>query len=211
MKTTRFLTAFAVVALLTNSVFAQKVEIEDETNFKRRSIKFEVFSPLTGNTTLGYEQYVKDWISIEGKIGLIGLGIQPDKSVHDKGFFVSVGPKFKLKPTYAISGTHGTNRLGGSYFRPDITVGTFEVGSTGESLDDVTGRNNGDNIVSVALMLNYGKQYILGDILTLDWYFGMGYAYVSDNDGGYYYKYAAGGNDFPIAFNAGLTLGLLLK
>jgi len=39
---------------------------------------------------------------------------------------------------------------------------------------------------------------------------GLGYAFTSQGNQGYYFGYTAGDNDTPIAFNLGFTLGFLL-
>jgi hypothetical protein len=201
-----------VLSFASINTLAQEVVMETKEEMRTKIIKFEFFSPLTGNTTFGYEQYLKDWISLETKLGIIGLGTQPDKNVNDKGFFVSAGPKFKLKPTFAREGTYGTNRLSGGYFRPELTISAFEVGESNFEDDlDLDGRRSGDQIFSIGLMINYGKQWIIGERFSIDWHIGLGYAYVSDGDGGYYYRYFASDSSFPIAINSGFSIGLCTK
>jgi hypothetical protein len=201
-----FKTVIAILLLmfLVKLVSAQEVELKPDSEMMKRAFKVEFFSPLTGNLTVGYEQYLKNWVGIEAKVGIIGLGKQNYTYEKDKGFFVKLGPKFKLKPSFAQKGTFGTDYLSGGYFRPEIHFSTFE---------HYPAENGGvsEQVYCGVLMLNYGKQYVLGNAITLDWYFGLGYAYSSHDGPGYHYSFAHLGNDTPLAFNLGLTLGVLSK
>lgn len=188
------------------SVLAQEVTISPDSVMKTRAIKMEFFSPLNGNLTLGYEQYIKNFTSIEARLGIIGLGRQDVISQRETGFFLKVGPKFKLKPDYAQKGTYGTHLLRGGYIRPEIAFGTFRIDQ-----DPFDGPSNNDQATFFSLMINYGKQYILGDIMTLDWNIGIGYGFSNEEDLGYYYGNVIGDGSYPIAINGGFTLGVLLK
>ncbi len=180
---------------------AQPVTSLPDSAMKKSVIKMEFFSPLSGNTTLGYERYIKNFTSIEAKVGIIGLGKKID-DYRDNGVFVKVGPKFKLKPDYATQGTFGTHLLRGGYIRPELALSVFSHKEFDRAEKTIT---------SGALLINYGKQYVLGNVMTLDWHIGMGYGFSNDDEQGYYYGYSAGDNDFPMAFSAGFTLGVLLR
>ena len=208
MKTIlKTLLAFAFILLITESK-AQRLESIPEEEMKKKIIKFEFFSPLTGNATFGYETYLKNFTSLELKVGLIGAGIQNYNvsSKKETGVFFSVGPKFKLKPAYAVDGMYGTHVLRGGYIRPELSVGTFNV-----ERESYLFNGYDENATFVSLTINYGQQYILGESFTLDWYFGLGYGYASEDELGYYYRNTFGTNEVPIAFNAGFTIGVLLK
>ncbi len=209
MKTIlKSLFAFALILIIVESK-AQRLDYIPEDEMKTKVIKFEFFSPLTGNTTFGYETFLKNYTSLEFKVGLIGAGAQnysTDKK--EGGVFFSVGPKFKLKPAYAVDGMYSTHVLRGGYIRPELTVGTFNV-ERGEL--DYNGNPYDDNATFVTFTINYGHQYILGESFTLDWYFGLGYGYATEDELGYYYKNTIAPSEIPVAFNAGFTLGVLLK
>lgn len=195
-------TIFFLFFLLSLSAFAQKVTLEPDSLTKKSVIKMEFFSPLTGNTTFGYERYLKNFTSIEAKIGIIGLGKKIDEPYRDNGILIKVGPKFKLKPSYATEGTFGTHLLRGSYIRPELALSIFGH----EEFD-----GSSESITAAAILINYGKQVILGKIMSLDWHVGLGYGFSNDDEQGYYYGFSAGNNEFPMAFSAGFTLGVLLK
>ena len=202
---TLFKTATILLLLtIVNNVKAQDINRIPESEMKKKAIKIELFSPLTGNTTLGYETYLKNFTSLEFKFGIIGAGVQSNVSPKEKGFFISGGPKFKLKPDYAVDGMYSTHLLRGGYIRPELTFGTFK-----ESREGFWGSK--DQATFVTLTINYGKQYIIGDSFSLDWYFGLGYGYANDEDVAYFYRNVIGTHEFPIALNAGFTIGFLLK
>jgi len=189
------------------SLQAQKIEYYPDSVLKHRIFKMEFFSPITGNLTLGYEQYLKNFTSIEAKLGIIGIGKQ--ETFEATGVFLKIGPKFKLKPNYAVDGTFGTHLLRGSYIRPELAFSYFNYKD-----EFYYYQRNGEeevNVTSIAFLINYGQQYVLGTIMTLDWYVGLGYAFTSHGNQGYYFGYTAGDNDTPIAFNLGFTLGFLLR
>jgi|GEM_PF-2268927 len=207
MKTLLFKTTTILFFIATSMIVkAQDVTRIPESEMKKKAIKFEFFSPLTGNLTLGYETYLKNFTSLEFKVGMIGAGLQPDISPKETGVFISGGPKFKLKPDYAVDGTYGTHVLRGGYIRPEITVGTFKV-----TREDFFTPSTDDHATFATLTINYGKQYILADSFSLDWYFGLGYGYSTEDDLSYYYKNVIGTNSFPLVLNAGFTIGVLLK
>jgi len=206
MKKCLFILAITFCSIITK---AQLVEQIPDSLMKTKVFKVEFFSPLTGNLTFGYEQYIKNFTSIEAKIGIIGIGSN-DPYDDSKGVFVKIGPKFKLKPDYAVKGTFGTHFLRGSYVRPEIAISVFST-----TVDDNFSPNYMEekvDVVSAALLINFGKQHVLGEIMTLDYYVGLGYGTSNNSiNGGYYFGYTAGNSDAPIAISAGFTLGIILK
>lgn len=187
-------------------ISAQEVILEPDSVLKKRVIKMEFFSPLNGNLTIGYEQYLKDFTSIEAKVGIIGIGKQ--QGYNSSGAFVKIGPKFKLKPNYATKGTFGTHLLRGSYIRPEIAISVFHW----EDTDGLRFTEDDEqDITSAAILINYGKQFVLGKVMTLDWHVGVGYGFSNNDDRAYYHGYVAGNGDFPLAFSTGFTIGFLMK
>lgn len=168
----------------------------------------EFFSPLTGNTTFGYESYIKDWLSWEAKLGIIGLGLDNDDT-NPSGFLIKGGPKFKLNPDFVTDDLKGAHLLSGKYIRPEIVFAHYNEEVSfydGSSVRTVT-----ENFTSVAFLITYGRQYILANIMTLDYHIGLGYGYDSSEEGRYNFSHSNGDNSFPIAISAGFTIGVLLK
>ncbi len=166
----------------------------------------EFFSPLTGNTTLGYESYIQDWLSWEIKVGAIGIGVD-NGDINPSGFLFKIGPKFKLNPDFITPDLRGSHLLSGKYIRPEIVFSHYQ-----ENSDFFDSSNRGrETFTSVGFLINYGRQYILANIMTLDYHIGLGYAWNSQGIGKYNYGHSNGGSDFPIAISAGFTIGVLLK
>ncbi|MEQ9423085.1 MAG: DUF3575 domain-containing protein [Cyclobacteriaceae bacterium] len=199
------------IILLSSCLFisqgiAQEVVLPADSLMRKKAIKMEFFSPLTGNLTLGYEQYLGNFTSLEFKVGFIGVGKQDFADRREAGLFISGGPKFKLKPEYAQKGTFSTHLLRGGYIRPEVTFASHKY-----YRDREFNPAYGETATSVALTINYGKQWVLGDIMTMDWHIGMGYGYTSTDEADYYYRTTWSGGDLPIAWTAGFTIGVLLK
>ncbi|MDN5212572.1 DUF3575 domain-containing protein [Fulvivirgaceae bacterium BMA12] len=176
----------------------------DMKSVKTKALKMEFFAPLTGNFTLGYESYIKDGISWEAKFGIIGAG----KNIENqKGAFARVGPKFKIRPDYITKGMVSAHPLRGAYIKPELVINHFRS-------DDSYGypgyETTKESHTGGAILINYGKQFVLGNKITLDWSIGLGYGFGNDGDGGFRYGFASGGSDLPIAGSAGFTLGILL-
>jgi hypothetical protein len=187
-------------------------EASPEVNVRQKthSIKFEFFSPLTNDIAFGYETMLKVGTNLECKFGIIGPGF--DENMQDaSGYFVKAGVKFLLSPTYYSRGVKYAHGLKGGYIKPELIYSSFTLSQQG-----ITYYNGAINIA-------FGKQHVLGNIITLDYYVGVGYGFQSNdfnnpnpspyynNDvwQGYAYSHSYGGPDFPIVFSAGMTIGVL--
>ncbi|NQZ76792.1 MAG: DUF3575 domain-containing protein [Ekhidna sp.] len=198
--------SFTILLTISSITLAQTIDTNYDEN-KKRAIKFEFFSPLTGNSTIGYEKYVKDWISWEVKVGVIGLGIDPEE-LNPAGILVKGGPKFKLNPDFVTSDLRGSHLLGGKYIRPEIVFAQY---SEDDMENFLGGERERREYTSFAFLITYGRQYILANVMTLDYHIGLGYGWVSSKESKYNYGFSNGGTDFPVAISAGLTIGFLLK
>jgi hypothetical protein len=197
-----------ILLLFVVTVQAQQIDTEYE-NQKKSIIKMEFFSPLTGHTTFGYERYIKDWLSWEAKVGVIGWGTD-NQELDASGLMFKGGPKFKLNPDFVTRDLRGSHLLSGKYIRPEIVGSIY-------SEDQVEYTSSGDirtrkNYNSFAFIINYGRQYVLADIMSLDYYFGVGYGFDNvGDDGKHHHSHSLGDKSFPVAISAGFTIGLLLK
>ena len=130
----------------------------------------EFFSPLTGHTTFGYEKYIKDWVSWEAKVGFIGLGVDNTDNLNPVGFLMRGGPKFKLNPDFITRDLRGSHLLSGKYIQPEIVVSIYSEDVVDNSFSG-GGEIRRESFSSVAFVINYGRQYILADIMSIDWHF----------------------------------------
>lgn len=200
-------TSTLVLLVLTFGLFAQNIVTNFEDQ-KKRAVKMEFFSPLTGNTTLGYESYIKDWLSWEAKVGIIGIGTDVNDS-NPVGIFLKGGPKFKLNPDFVTSDLKGAHLLGGKYIRPEIAFSQYT--ESVETFDGINSQTERESFTSIAFLITYGRQYVLADLMTLDYHIGLGYGYSSSDEGRYDYGFATSDPSFPLAFSAGFTIGFLLQ
>jgi hypothetical protein len=180
---------------------------EPNSEIQRENVfKIEIFSPLTGNLTIGFESFIKNTTSFETKIGFIGIGLESRDSGHQRGLFIKAGPKFMLKPNLNFDGIKSQYLLRGIYLRPIFILSIFKFPEGyppySNSIDD-------SSFNSIAIILNVGQQFILGKFIALDFNIGAGYGYV--NQGYYYYSHVVWGDGLPIAFSAGLSIGFLIK
>lgn len=189
----------------------------DPSNYEgqnRNAIKAEFFAPLTGNFTLAYERSLKPGRSIEGTLGIIGLGIDPN-DYNPSGAFVKFGYKFIKNPDFYLQGLRYAHILKGSYFKPEISISAytrdFEVYDPRYPYpyDYYMDRRS---VFSAAINLVFGKQWVIDNTFLVDWYLGVGYGYDNiDNDGGYHYGHSVAGDEFPISGTTGLKVGFLFK
>jgi len=189
-----------------------KDNFSDPENYidnKKNAIKVDFLSPLTGNTTFAYERSIKPGRSFEVTLGIIGLGIDPGE-VNPAGFFTKGGIKFIKSPDFYMRGMRYAHVLKGGYVKPEIAIGYFSQDDYYDSY--YSSGTTRETIISGALFLNIGKQWIIDNAFLMDIYFGFGYGF---SDGSYYeayyYGYFIGDGSFPIAFQAGLKIGGLFK
>jgi len=159
--------------------------------------KFGLFSPLGGALSLGYERSMRPSRSMEYAIGIIGLGT----SMHEnaRGAYIRAGYKFIKKPeVYKIAGEYA-HIMHGAFIRPDLVFSYYSYESYNKSTRE--------DAFSFALLLNFGKQWILDDEFSLSINAGVGYAISTGDE--YYYSHYSYGNEFPLALSVGLSIGFL--
>lgn len=186
-------------------------EMKDPESYigqKKNAIKIDFLSPLTGNTTFSYERSLKPGRSIEGGIGIIGLGIDPN-DINPAGMFFKFGMKFIKSPDFYLRGMRYAHILKGSYFKSEIMFGFY---SKDEEAYGWEQKNNGErkSVFSGALQLILGKQWVMDDSFLVDFYGGVGYGF-DNQEGDYHFGYIVAANDVPISFSAGLKIGFLFK
>jgi len=213
----------------------QTAEIID----RRSAVKIEPFSPTMGKFVVGYEHVLKVGMNLEVKVGLINSSMSQSNlygnNYYTTGGFFKGGVKFLLGQDYYMKGMKYAHPLKGRYIRVDAILTTFKVRDINFNYSTqpintygyptyVTGKTD-MTTTAYGLMLNYGRQFILGNIMTLDYYVGLGYAgstnsYSNSNypsnryeyfNSSYYYSHTAISTRSAICINAGLTLGIVFK
>jgi len=160
-------------------------EFEDATNYenqRKMAIKLDLFSVLSGTTSIAFEQSIKPGSSWEVGIGMIGLGSNPSSLPVRSGAFFRGGFKFINTPDYYLKGMRYTHILKGAYIRPELAIHVFD-----QSSSTIEGKYNSstftynyyqteskDRFSGSALMLNFGKQWVFSDIFLVDVFVGGG-------------------------------------
>ncbi|NOU48386.1 MAG: hypothetical protein HOO86_15180 [Bacteroidales bacterium] len=178
---------------------------------KKNALKINFLSPLMGSTGFSYERSLKPGRSVEGTIGIIGLGVdQWDE--NPGGAFVKFGYKFIKDPDFYLRGMRYAHILKGGYIKPEIGFAAFSredpYYTNYGQIDENRGR---ENVISAVLQLVAGKQWIMDNAFVIDYFFGVGYGFSTSDNGSYHYGYTVAGDGFPISFTSGLKVGFLFK
>lgn len=208
-----------VVLLIGGQIACAQDQFGEPAQFpKTKSVKFSFFSPLVGHLGFGYEQLMRPGITLDTRVGIIGVGVEGTHN-GNSGVYIGVGPKFLLGQDFHLEGMKQTHPLRGTYFKPEIAFSVF-----GRKEDAGSGRDK-VSAYSGALLLNFGKQLIVAEIISLDFSFGAGYAFgeirrenalsiggeTLIDAGGYFHSHGGGWDGFPVAFSSTFTVGVLLQ
>jgi len=181
---------------------------------KKRVISFGFFSLLNQHVSFGYDQLLGTDMVFSSQVGIIGPGITNNNtyaySQKPTGAFAEAGFKLFFSPDFVTDGTHRYNTMQGGYFKPQVVLSSFNLTTTTSGYNQVPVSNT-VNYTGLAILLNFGKQWILAGSVTLDMYVGIGYSVnaQSNIDIIYnYYSYESTGSALPLAFSAGLNLGV---
>jgi hypothetical protein len=149
-------------------------------------LKFNFFSPLFGHSMLSYEKSTKPYRSKEFSFSIIGAG----RNVNNKydyfnnliqdgkrqlGAAAGYGYKFYLQRRKYKQKNIDSPPLTGLYVKP-IVYGAFFF-DDGYINDNLILKKN--RVLSLAVLLENGWQFILSDLISLDFYGGFGYSLVN--------------------------------
>ncbi|MFM9985256.1 MAG: hypothetical protein ACKVOK_08505 [Flavobacteriales bacterium] len=142
---------------------------------RKNVIKFSLLSPLFGRSIFGYEKVQRFGLHWEGELGIIGLG--NENSTHrKKGLWIAGGPKLLLRKETYMRGERYLHYLQGSYVRPEITV-EYHNGEYPQSYYNgsiYSSKMYDYTLFTGGVMMNLGKQWFVGDVMTIELYFGAG-------------------------------------
>jgi hypothetical protein len=180
----------------TEQIAKDELSIENEHREilgNRQVIKFSPFSFAFSHLSFAYESVIKVGMNLDVEAGYINSEINPDganlirtggynNSIHNSGVFFKPGVKFFLGEDFSVKGLKYAHPLKGRYIKLDLAVSYINF----EDMSMVHyNYNNGApttntvytdmNTVAYGGFVNYGRQFILGNILTLDYYVGVGF------------------------------------
>lgn len=145
---------------------------------KEHILKIEFFSPIAHNITFGYESFLGNNISGEVKLGIIGPGVKKeDEPAH--GFLIKGGIKFYSLSNYSNEGMPQISQLHGSYVKAEIIFNSYSKKKDVRIYDPTnyyiyyTSKED-FRFYNLGLDFIFGRQVILRNNLTFEYYFGMG-------------------------------------
>ncbi len=216
------------------------VHKEQEIIEKRSAIKFQFFSLMNDQLTLAYEHTLKVGINLELSAGLINNSmieytLNQKNNLIQGGLFKG-GVKFLLGQDFNISGMKYAHPLKGRFLKPELAFSSFTVRSlklykyanSSYPYGSYTLVTSDQKVTSASVIINYGRQFILGNVLTFSYSVGAGYSFADakysnpdfyTNNSVYQegqdiptnlYTHFRGGN-VPLAFTGTITLGYIFK
>lgn len=200
------------------------------------AIKVNFLAPLLGYTQLNFEHNLRPGRGYELSLGIIGLGKRQDiDTFYDRtnnqptttyreasGIFIGGGYKFSKLPDFVNKGSKYSHVLQGAYVKPELLLGFYKHNNI-ESFPGGTSapRVSRESISFGGLLINLGKQWVLGELLLVDLYGGLGYALDNRNaaqeNSEYYYDYVGNhyalttGRDSGLGVTGGFKVGILLN
>ena len=202
-------------------IFSDKKELsfqnsmEDPSKYMaqhKNALKFGFLSPLMGATSFSYEHSQKPGSSIEGTLGIIGLGVDMTGK-NASGIYMKFGYKFIKSPDFYLKGMQYAHLLKGSYIRPEISFVAYksESGNTYDYNGALLPKSKSvGNSTMFAVMINLGKQWVFQDRFLFDWFVGFGYGFgQSHNDDIFHFAFEGGSSGTSFAATSGFRIGFL--
>jgi len=203
-------------------ITADPYEVGQEVNVRNKSnaIKFEFLSPTRHNLGFAYEHMLKIGMNIEIKIGIIGPGFTATMYENPSGVYFKAGLKFLTGTDYVVNGMHFLHQLRGFYVKPEIIYNEFSLTSTNYNYPYYAPTTQKVTYTNYAMNIVFGHQYILGNVMTFEWYGGIGFGgqtssstasspFSESNFVSACYSHLYAGSNSGLVLSGGLTLGVL--
>ncbi len=175
---------------------------------KNKALKLDILGLAVNTLSLTYEQCLRPGRSIEFSAGAIGLGFGL-KEEEAAGVLLRGGYKFMQNPDHFLTGMRYAHILRGRYVKLELDFAAYDLKSNKELFGD----KENYSITKFAFLIVLGEQWVFDDLIVVDMYSGIGIGTNNlDNlDWSYPYGFTTLGEDLPMAFSAGLRIGILLK
>lgn len=195
-------------------------------NDRKNAWKIDFLSPLFGSSVISHERSIRPGFSLEGGIGIIGLGINRD-NLRPAGAFLRFGPRFFHAPDHQRFSTRYYHILKGAYIQPQFQVGAFGSDAF-YTINGIVGPSRFKTRSTTSygsLMIAAGRQVVFSNVFLLDIYSAIGWGYTmttTNNIPSNAYDVEAdpavtsfgvtlGEDDIPFAFTFGIRVGFLPK
>lgn len=206
-------------------------ELEDPdlyANNNKNAWKMDFMSPLFGSSIFSYERSIKPGFSIEGGIGFIGAGLDPENS-NPRGALLKFGPRFMKTPDFRQGSLRYYHVLKGAYIQPLLTFGAFGSDQFYSTYDPNTmigdSYTTRETTTYGSLMIVLGKQSVYSNVFLFDIYAGFGWGFNNTSTNNmppnarveYFNNYTRtygsliGSGDMPLAGTLGIKIGFLTK
>lgn len=181
------------------------------TGDRRNALKVNFSSIGNNSTILTYERSMKPEYSLETSVKIVGLGIGEGRF---SGVALDFGPKFKMKSILRKSNEYRPRHLlHGGYFKPTVGINFLQQKNYifNSNENDVYSKN------FVNLGIDFGKQWIISNVIAVDAFIGFHYLagktsreiYVGNEDYGYPYEDSAvNSGDLAGSNNRAVTFGV---
>lgn len=159
----------------------------------RQVIKIHPFSFATNHLSFAYEKVIKVGMNLDCEVGYLNSELTGSSSNGNvfgaayyynnpffTGAYIKPGMKFFLGQDFSVKGLKYAHPLKGRYFKFDIAVSYVTVRDIQAQIYNnyptpPTTINTDLNTVAYGAFINYGRQFILGNLFTLDYYVGAGF------------------------------------
>jgi hypothetical protein len=160
----------------------------------RQVIKIHPFSFAGNHLSFAYEKVIKVGMNLDIELGYINSSINKASTIFGSrgagnitGFYLKPGVKFFLGQDFSVKGLKYAHPLKGRYIKLDLVVANVSYTKVEQRVfnNGPVIYNGSNNPVAVNYtdvkttafggFVNYGRQFILGNILTLDYYVGVGF------------------------------------
>jgi hypothetical protein len=176
-------------------------------NQHKRALKINFLSPLMGSTEIVYEQSLKPGKSWETALGIVGLALEKNDN-NASGVYGKFAFKFIKDPDFYMQRMHYAHILKGAYLAPEFAMRYISYDSYIYGYDYYNSSASPERLekFSMALLLKFGKQWIVDNSFLVDLYGGLGYGLGNDNNETLAYGFLVS-SEVAFSFTAGIRIG----
>lgn len=173
----------------------------------KHALKINFLSPLMGSTELVYEQSIKPGKSWETALGIIGLGFDAQEN-NAGGVYGKFAYKFIKDPDFYMQRMHYSHILKGAYLAPEIALRYVAYDGYSYRYDyyNYSSSPERKEEFSMAILLKFGKQWVLDNSFLVDLYGGIGYGIGDAHDDALNYGFIVT-PEIPLSFTGGIRIG----
>lgn len=176
-------------------------------NQHKKALKINFLSPLMGSTEIVYEQSLKPGKSWETALGIVGLAFEKNDN-NATGVYGKFAFKFIKDPDFYLQRMHYSHILKGAYLAPEFALRYISYDSYVYGYDNYNFTSSPERLekFSMAVLLKFGKQWVIDNSFLVDFYGGLGYGLGTDNNETLAYGFLVS-SEVAFSFTAGIRVG----